>query len=392
MHGCMGARRPMQLTVAMASVSGFLEQYHRGRRICPLREFLMLLRTCWMALLLAVTGFVPWVGAQAQTGAPVIRSFTVDQVPELVPGTELVFRVSGSAGGSLQLDIDGVASPLGLSETSAGMYAGAYTISIRDKMGHDSRVTATLRRDGRQTMATLGQSLLTDAAQAKALAAAAPALPRISRIETRNTGALTGGHEISFVVTGTPGGSAQVSLDGGASTIALPEERGGRYSGRYTIKTRDQFSDTTQAEFALAIGDRTARAAKSLASGAVVPVAQVESPPAPCDACGVVVSVQRVKVKGKPNYLGAIAGGVAGAALGNQVGKGDGRSVATVLGAVGGAVAGREIEKQVRSDVRYDVTVKLDNGGTRIASHASDPGLAVGTKVRFDGALLRIRD
>jgi len=355
----------------------------------------MMLRTYGMSLLLAVVGFLPLAGVHAQTGAPVIRSFSVDQVPELVPGTELIFRVSGNAGATLQVDIDGVASPLGLAETSAGMYAGAYTISIRDKIAYDSRVLATLKLDGRQTTASLGQNLLTDAAYAKA-SAALQLQPQISRIETRNTGALTGGHEISFIVNGTPGGSAMVSLDGGKSTIALVEERSGsligsgRYSGRYTVKTRDQFSDATQAQFSLALADKTTRAAKPLANGSLVPVAQVE--PARCDGCGVVQLVKAVKVKAKPNYLGAIAGGVAGAALGNQVGKGDGRTVATVLGAVGGAVAGREIEKQVRADTRYDVTVKLDNGTTRMISYEADPGVAVGAKVRFDGDLLRTRD
>lgn len=376
-------------TDTLFTLPGFSARYHGAGHIRPSLEACMMLRTIGMTLLLAVAGFLPLVGAHAQTGTPVIRSFSVDQVPELAPGTELVFRVQGSAGGNLQLDIDGVASPLGLSETSAGMYAGAYTISIRDKITPASRVLATLRLDARQTSAALGQTLLTEAAHAKATAVV-PVLPQMSRIETRNTGALTGGHEITFTVNGTPGGSAQVSLDGGKSTIPLTEERAGRYSGRYTIKTRDQFSDTTQALFSLAIADNTMRAVKPLASGAVLPVALVE--PVRCDGCGVVASVKTVNVKGKPNFLGAIAGGVAGAALGNQVGKGDGRTAATVLGAVGGAVAGREIEKRVRTDVRYDVTVKLDDGSMRSLSYETDPGLAVGAKVRFDGNVLLARD
>lgn len=349
-----------------------------------------MLRTIWKILLFSLAGLLPLAGAvQAQTGPPVIRNFSVDQVPELTPGTELIFRVSGSAGGNLQLDIEGVANPLGLTETNAGTYAGAYTISIRDKVTPTSRVLATLRLDARQTTVTLGQTLLTEAAHAKATAVV-PVQPQISRIETRHSGALTGGHEISFIVNGTPGGAATVSLDGGKSTVPLAEERGGRYSGRYTIKTRDQFSDTTQALFTLALADKTTRAAKPLASGAVVPVALVEPPR--CDTCGVVVSVNQVKVKGKPDYLGAIVGGVAGAALGNQVGKGDGKTAATVLGAVGGAVAGREVEKRARSGIRYDVAVKLDDGSSRTISYQADPGVAVGAKVQFEGDTLRMRE
>jgi len=352
----------------------------------------MLLSRYLLNLMLALVGFLPLATtAQAQSVAPAIRGFTVDQVAELAPGTELIFRVNANPGGAVQIDIDGVANPLGLSETSAGLFTGAYTISIRDKIRPDSRVQATVRLDARQTTMTLGQSLLTEAANAKAIALAYPQ-PQLTRIETRNTGALTGGHELSFNVNGTAGGTAQVSLDGGKTLIPLAEERSGRYSGRYTVKTRDSFSDATPALFSLTIADKTTRATKPLASGVIVPVAQVEPAPAACMACGVVASVQQVKVKGKPNYLGAIAGGVAGAALGNQVGKGDGRTAATVIGAVGGAVAGREIEKNVRSGTYYEVMVKLDDGSTRTVRYEKDPGFAVGAKVRMDGEQLRSRE
>lgn len=351
----------------------------------------MMFRNGCMALMLVLTSFVPMSGSQAQGNTSVIRSFTVDQVAELVPGSELVFRVNASPGGSVQLDIDGVSNPLGLSETGAGVYAGAYTISIRDRIRPDSRVLATVRLNGRQSSATLAQSLLTEAAHAKAMALASPP-PQLTRIETHHTGALTGGHELTFHARGTAGGSAQVSLDGGKTMMALTEDRAGRYSGRYTIKTRDQFGDDTQALFVLTVADKTTRATKALTNGAMVPVAVPEPMPVACLHCGVVVAVNTVKVKGKPNYIGAIAGGVAGAALGNQVGKGDGRTLATVLGVVGGAVAGREVEKQVRSDNRYDVVVRLDDGSSRTVSYPSDPGILVGAKVRFEGDQLHTRE
>jgi len=345
----------------------------------------MMIRPHWMAMLLAITTFLPLTLTQAQTSAPVIRSFSVDQVPQLTPGTELIFRVSGSAGGELQLAIDGVASQLGLVETSSGNYEGAYTISIRDKFAPDSKVKATLRLGTRQTTSMLGQTLLTEAAHAKVMAAMHPN-PQISRLETRNTGALRGGHELNFVVSGTAGGTAQVSLDGGKTQIALAEEKAGRYVGGYTVKTRDHFTDATQVLATLAIADKTTRAVKNLAAGSIVPTAL--APPVACEGCGVVQAVNKVKVKGKPNYLGAIAGGVAGAALGNQVGKGDGNTAATVLGALGGAVAGREIEKNVRSGTRYDVVVKLDDGSSRTVRYEAEPGFKVGSKVKFSGESL----
>jgi outer membrane lipoprotein SlyB len=344
-------------------------------------------------LLMLVAGFLPAGLALAQTGAAVIRSLSVDQVAQLSPGTELIFRAAGSAGGQLVLDIDGLTNQLGLAEVSPGNYAGAYTISIRDKVPFDAKVRATLKVGASQTSAMLGQTLLTAAEHARMVAATAP-VPvalQINRIETRTTGAYSGGHELSFIVDGTPGGSAQVSLDGGRSQIPLAEERTGHYAGRYTVKTSDQFSATTPAVVTLALADKTVRAAKNLAPGATTQTAQAAPPEPVCEACGVVVSVKKVKVKGQSNYIGAIAGGVGGAALGNQVGKGDGKTVATILGAVGGAFAGREIEKQVKSDHRYDVVVRLDNGSSRTLSYANDPGLAAGAKVQVVGDALQVR-
>jgi outer membrane lipoprotein SlyB len=353
----------------------------------------MLIRSFGMALLLSIVSLVSVAPASAQTTAPVIRSFTVQQVPQLAPGTELIFKVSGSPGASVVLAIDGVASQLGLVETSSGNYQGAYTVSIRDRIVYDGKARATLKLGAQQTTAVLGQTLLTEAAHAQQVAAHSP-IPQISGFETRNTGALTGGHELSFVIVGTGGGAAQVSLDDGKTQIPLVEEKNGRYSGHYTVKTRDQFSDTTQVLATLSIADKTTRVTKNLAAGSVVPTALAPIAPAAapvvavCEECGVVQAVNVVKVKGKPNFLGAIAGGVAGAALGNQVGKGDGKTAATVLGAVGGAVAGREIEKRVRSDTHYDVVVKLDNGSSKTISFETDPGFKVGSKVRLSGESL----
>ncbi len=337
---------------------------------------------------LALAGFIPAAGVLAQTGTPVIRSLLVEQVPQLSPGTELIFRAVGTAGGQLLLDIDGLTHQIGLSEISQGNYAGAYTISIRDKIAFDAKVKATLKVGSQQVSASLGQHLLTDAEHGRLLAAAAPLAPQISRIETRNTGGFTGGHELSFIVNATPGGSVSVTLDAGVSSFALAEESGGRYTGRYTVKSRDQFSATTPAVVTLVLADKTVRVAKNLLPGASAPI-EVTAPA--CDGCGVVASVNKVKVKGKTNYIGAIAGGVAGAALGNQVGKGSGNTAATVLGAVGGAVAGREIEKNVKSGSRFDVVVRLDNGTSRTMSYDNDPGVSAGAKVQFVGDVLQTR-
>lgn len=344
------------------------------------------IRSLWRAWLLALTCLVATAPALAQ--APAISSLTVEQVSELAPGTELVFRANATANGVLRLKVDGVASLIELPQARPGVYEGAYTISIRDKVKADSKVSATLAVGDRQTTAQMAQTLLTPDAHAKAIATANPT-PVISRFETGNSGALAGGHEVNFTVNGTPGGKASVSLDRGKTQIALTEEKAGVYTGNYTIKTRDRLNDSTQVRATLAMGERNATLVKPLLAGAAAGTTAVAATAAPqCDTCGVVQSVTAVQVKGKPNYLGAIAGGVAGAALGNQVGKGDGNTAATVIGAVGGAVAGREIEKRVRSGTVYDVVVKMDDASTRTIRFEKQPVFTAGSKVKVSGDTL----
>jgi outer membrane lipoprotein SlyB len=328
--------------------------------------------------------------APAWAQAPAITSLSVEQVAELVPGTELVFRANATANGVLRLKVDGVASLIELPQARPGAYEGAYTVSIRDKITPDSKVTATLAVGDRQATAVMAQHLLTAEAHAKATAAANPALA-ISRFETGNSGALAGGHEVNFTVNGTPGAKASVSLDGGKTRIALAEEKAGVYTGSYTIKTRDRLNDSTQVRATLEQGARKASLVKPLLAGATVasPVA-VAAPK--CDTCGVVQSVTAVKLKGKPNFVGAIAGGVAGGVLGNQVGKGDGNTAATVIGAVGGAVAGREIEKRVRASTVYDVVVKMEDASTRTVRFEAQPAFTAGSKVKLSGTTLVAND
>lgn len=118
------------------------------------------------------------------------------------------------------------------------------------------------------------------------------------------------------------------------------------------------------------------------------PVAQRAEAAAPiCNRCGVVESVQAVKVKGEASGVGAVAGGVLGGVVGNQFGKGNGRAAMTVLGAVGGGVAGNEVEKHVKAKTVYSVRVRMDDGSVRTVQQAQPP--ATGTRVEVDGSTLR---
>jgi outer membrane lipoprotein SlyB len=108
-----------------------------------------------------------------------------------------------------------------------------------------------------------------------------------------------------------------------------------------------------------------------------------------CNECGVIESVREIATKGEGSGLGVVGGAVVGGVLGHQVGGGRGQDIATVAGAVGGAVAGNEIEKRVKSVKSYEITVRLENGSSRVIHEASTPSWRVGDRVRVVNGVIQ---
>ena len=134
------------------------------------------------------------------------------------------------------------------------------------------------------------------------------------------------------------------------------------------------------------------------ATGATHPVVAKVHPaavPAPivvaakCGECGVVQAVHEVEAKGEGSGLGAVGGAVVGGVLGNQVGNGNTKKVMTAVGAVGGAVAGNEIEKRVKTTKSYEVTVRFDDGSSRVITEASAPTWRAGDKVKVVNGVIQ---
>jgi hypothetical protein len=123
------------------------------------------------------------------------------------------------------------------------------------------------------------------------------------------------------------------------------------------------------------------------AAAPLPPVAQLPAvPPAPAGIAGVVESVREVRQKGQAGGAGAILGGIAGAVIGSAFG--DGRKAATVLAAAGGALAGHHIEKDATGTKRWEISVRLDDGTTRVLTSDVAPFWSAGDRVRFlDGRL-----
>ena len=108
-----------------------------------------------------------------------------------------------------------------------------------------------------------------------------------------------------------------------------------------------------------------------------------------CAECGVIESVREIQHKGQGTGLGAVGGAVVGGLLGNQVGSGRGNTAATVVGAVGGTIAGNEIEKRVKSTKGYEITVRFEDGSSRVISAANAPAWRTGDQVRVVDGVIR---
>ncbi len=348
-----------------------------------------------LALIVPLSIFANAASAQQSAAAqgPRIDGFDVEQVGQLLPGTDLLFTLYGSPGGTARVRIAGAATAVPLEEVEAGVYEGTYTIKTRDKISPTSTATANLRLGNRISSALLDESLVTGGARTAAQTAtpqpSAPAsgYPRIDRFGVDPGNRLVAGEDLRFAVHGTTGGEASVRIAGVKGKIDLSEVRPGVYEGSYIIKNRDRIAPDASVTANLRSGgqDTTATLAQSLVSSASTPQ---QRRVALCPNCGVVEAVNPIEVQGAGGYLGMIVGGVAGGLLGSQVGSGRGTTAAQIAGAVGGAVAGREVEKRVKRTQHFEVVVRLENGGTQTVSYETPPNVRVGDRVRVENGTL----
>ena len=120
----------------------------------------------------------------------------------------------------------------------------------------------------------------------------------------------------------------------------------------------------------------------------VPPAAAVPAPP-PCIDCGVIANVREVTREGKGSGAGAVIGGLAGGVLGSNVGRGNTRTLATIAGAVGGGLLGNSVEKSQTKSVGYQITVRLEDGTTRLIDSDTMPSWRIGDKVKLvNGAIV----
>jgi outer membrane lipoprotein SlyB len=90
----------------------------------------------------------------------VIQRFDVQGAPDLGPGNELRFMVVGTPGARVEVAIAGTRGVFFLPEVRPGEYEAIYTVRNRDAVTPSSRVTATIRANGRYTTSVLARPLL----------------------------------------------------------------------------------------------------------------------------------------------------------------------------------------------------------------------------------------
>ena len=151
-------------------------------------------------------------------------------------------------------------------------------------------------------------------------------------------------------------------------------------------RAREQAREDAQAQ-----AREDARAQRRSQAQGQAPTQVADATPARwrCAECGVVQSVREIATKGTGSGIGAVGGAVVGGVLGHQVGGGRGQDIATVVGAVGGAVAGNEVEKRVKSGKSYEITVRLEDGSSRVIQEANATTWRAGDRVKVINGVIQ---
>ncbi|MEN4920292.1 glycine zipper 2TM domain-containing protein [Achromobacter spanius] len=98
---------------------------------------------------------------------------------------------------------------------------------------------------------------------------------------------------------------------------------------------------------------------------------------------GTVTGVRPIVIQNdKSSGVGMVAGGALGGVAGNAIGGGTGRTIATVGGVILGALAGNAVENRAQKNSGLEITVRLDNGETRVVAQEADVPVSVGQRVQ----------
>ena len=99
---------------------------------------------------------------------------------------------------------------------------------------------------------------------------------------------------------------------------------------------------------------------------------------------GTVESVRPVTIqRDRSSGAGALAGGALGGVAGSAIGGGRGQIRTTIGDGNLGALACNAVENQTGKSNGLEITVRLDNGETRVVAQEADVPIAAGQRVRL---------
>jgi outer membrane lipoprotein SlyB len=193
---------------------------------------------------------------------PRIERFEVRGSEDLGPGNDLGFTVFGTPGARVELTIVGARGVFFLPEVRQGEYAADYTIRRDDRLAPDSRVTATIRSNGRYTTQVLGRPLLAGAPHPVATSAPRTAryctncatVEAVNVVEVSGDGnylGTLGGAVVGGLLGNQVGGGdgrkvATVAGAVGGAVVGRNIERNQRRSQRYEVVVRYAGNGATQ--------------------------------------------------------------------------------------------------------------------------------------------------
>jgi outer membrane lipoprotein SlyB len=98
---------------------------------------------------------------------------------------------------------------------------------------------------------------------------------------------------------------------------------------------------------------------------------------------GTVINVRPITIQSEQTSgAGAIAGGAVGGVAGSAIGGGTGRTLAVIGGAILGALAGNAIEDKIDKKDGLEISVRLDNGETRVIAQEADLPIMMNQRVQ----------
>lgn len=98
---------------------------------------------------------------------------------------------------------------------------------------------------------------------------------------------------------------------------------------------------------------------------------------------GTVINVRPITIQSdQTSGGGAIVGGAVGGVAGSSVGGGTGRTLAIIGGALLGALAGNAVEDRMGKKDGLEITIRLDNGETRVIAQEADLPIMMNQRVQ----------